>query len=73
MIEIRLRVSLKFYDRRAADLGYRVLLFTIPARTTLTVLDLFDGAAFCSTPDGKKVLVGREQIREHGYKPRKVA
>jgi hypothetical protein len=47
-----------------------VLLFTVPARTTLEVLDLFSGFAYCMTPDGKRIPVGRETIRQHGYRPR---
>jgi hypothetical protein len=69
-VKIRLRKPLRYYDRRAAELGYEVLLFTVPARTTLEVSELWTDNVLCFTEDGKRFLVSREKIREHGYLPR---
>jgi hypothetical protein len=77
MIVFRLRCPLRFYDRDMVLLwhldgrGLPPPKFTIPARTTLTLLDLPGEYGLCATPDGKTIRVSFDTLREHAYIPRR--
>jgi hypothetical protein len=71
VIEVRLRVPLRSYDRTAAMLGMMVEVGRVPARTTLTVVELGLERSLVVGPDGRRWAVGRETLREHGYTPRR--
>jgi hypothetical protein len=63
---------LKSYEMRIAEVltGREVPPVLLPARTTLHVVDLNEDGIRVVTPDGRRVLVSREMVREHGYIPR---
>lgn len=72
MIRLRLRVPLRFWHRDdllflGDDAPPRVV---IPARTTLTVLDIAGERVLVQAASGERVPVGRETIRKHAYVPR---
>jgi hypothetical protein len=73
-MQIRLRVPLRFFNRQhVLLLGDKApVVLRVPARTTLDVIEIWEETALCFTPDGTRITVSRQTIREHGYLPRSI-
>lgn len=75
VIEVSLRVPLrvKTHAQRLEEawLGVDLPATVVPARTTLRIVDLFVDSALALTPDGRRLLVRRETLRDHSYLPRR--
>lgn len=61
---------MRLYDRRLTlALGEPVEIGSIPARTTLEVLDVFSSGFYVLTPDGRFLVIGTETLKRAGYVP----
>ena len=71
LFSIRLRERLRLYDRRLLELtGQAIEVGSVPARTTLEVLDVMTHGFYVMLPGGDRLIVGNETLKRAGYVPR---